>query len=574
MLIISFLKKILNKSYFEFIFFQIIILLNALSQIVSIISLYYFVSFFSGEKANSNFLKIIFKNNFFDFDINIYFYFFIFIGSVLLNNLLTIYANWFSINFVNKKSFETASQIFKNKTLIRYQKSIKTHSTDTTNTLTTEISRVMKNILYPITLINSKIIPFILILFVVFLKDPELFFYFIFFTFFIFYLIILIFRKRIYDNGKKISITSKNKLKIINEVANNLRIIKLFSLEKYFTDKFNYENKIAIDSQGQNMFLGSLPKNLVEIISVLIIGILFLSYGDEINQNKEIYSTLSFYIFSSYKIIPSIQTIASAYLSLKGNQSALMKINSSLNIRLSKAKEITKNQLDIFEKIKMSNVSFKYDKSDFKLSIPHFELKKSQIIGILGESGSGKSTFIDILCGLLEPQKAIFWINDKKIKYKKWSESLKKISTIVPQKIFLEDDELRKNIAFGVTDKEIDDEVVKKSIKISNLEKLIKSKKNKINFFIGENGSILSGGQIQRVGIARAIYRNFKILILDEATSALDNNNEKEILNNLKFLKLDSAVIVITHKEKLTKYFDITYRIKDGNLIKDTNLND
>ena len=574
MLIISFLKKILNKSYFEFIFFQIIILLNALSQIVSIISLYYFVSFFSGEKANSNFLKIIFKNNFFDFDINIYFYFFIFIGSVLLNNLLTIYANWFSINFVNKKSFETASQIFKNKTLISYQKSIKTHSTDTTNTLTTEISRVMKNILYPITLINSKIIPFILILFVVFLKDPELFFYFIFFTFFIFYLIILIFRKRIYDNGKKISITSKNKLKIINEVANNLRIIKLFSLEKYFTDKFNYENKITIDSQGQNMFLGSLPKNLVEIISILIIGILFLSYGDEINQNKEIYSTLSFYIFSSYKIIPSIQTIASAYLSLKGNQSALMKINSSLNIRLSKAKEITKNQLDIFEKIKMSNVSFKYDKSDFKLSIPHFELKKSQIIGILGESGSGKSTFIDILCGLLEPQKGIFWINDKKIKFKKWSESLKKISTIVPQKIFLEDDELRKNKAFGVTDKEIDDEVVKKSIKISNLEKLIKSKKNKINFFIGENGSILSGGQIQRVGIARAIYRKFKILILDEATSALDNNNEKEILNNLKFLKLDSAVIIITHKEKLTKYFDITYRIKDGNLIKDTNLND
>ena len=574
MLIISFLKKILDKSYFEFIFFQIIILLNALSQIVSIISLYYFVSFFSGEKANSNFLKIIFKNNFFDFDINIYFYFFIFIGSVLLNNLLTIYANWFSINFVNKKSFETASQIFKNKTLIRYQKSIKTHSTDTTNTLTTEISRVMKNILYPITLINSKIIPFILILFVVFLKDPELFLYFVFFAFFIFYIIILIFKKRIYDNGRKISISSKNKLKIINEVANNLRIIKLFSLEKYFTDKFNYENKITIDSQGQNMFLGSLPKNLVEIISILIIGILFLSYGDEINQNKEIYSTLSFYIFSSYKIIPSIQTIASAYLSLKGNQSALMKINSSLNIRLSKAKEITKNQLDIFEKIKMSNVSFKYDKSDFKLSIPHFELKKSQIIGILGESGSGKSTFIDILCGLLEPQKAIFWINDKKIKYKKWSESLKKISTIVPQKIFLEDDELRKNIAFGVTDKEIDDEVVKKSIKISNLEKLIKSKKNKINFFIGENGSILSGGQIQRVGIARAIYRKFKILILDEATSALDNNNEKEILNNLKFLKLDSAVIVITHKEKLTKYFDITYRIKDGNLIKDTNLND
>ena len=154
MLIISFLKKILDKSYFEFIFFQIIILLNALSQIISIISLYYFVSFFSGEKANSNFLEIIFKNNFFDFDVNIYFYFFLFIGSVLLNNLLTIYANWFSINFVNKKSFETASQIFKNKTLIRYQKSIKTHSTDTTNTLTTEISRVMKNILYPITLIN------------------------------------------------------------------------------------------------------------------------------------------------------------------------------------------------------------------------------------------------------------------------------------------------------------------------------------------------------------------------------------------------------------------------------------
>jgi len=568
MLIFSFLKKILEKNYFEFIFFQFIVLLNAISQIVSIVSLYYFVSFLSNEKINSNFLKIIFKNNFFELDHNIYFYICIFIGSILVNNFLTIYTNWFSVNFINKKNFLTAHQIFKNKIFVNYQKSIKTHSTDTANTLTTEINRVMRNILYPTILINSKIIPFIMILYVVYLKDAELFLYIVFFSFFIFYLIILIFKKRIYINGEKISISSKNKLKIINEVANNLRIIKLFSLEKYFTDKFNLENKTNIVSQGQNMFLGSLPKNIVEIISVIVIGILFFNFSNEINQNTEFYSTISFYVFSGYKIIPSIQTLANAYLSLKGNQSALNKVNSSLNKKLSFPKKIEKNKITNFDKIEIRDVIFKYDTSNFKLDIPNFELRKSQVIGILGESGSGKSTFIDILCGLLKPQNGSFRMNNKNIKFDEWSQNLKKISTIVPQKIFLEDDELRKNIAFGIPEEDIDDSIVKKSIKISNLEKLVKSKKKKINFFIGENGSMLSGGQIQRVGIARAIYRNFQILILDEATSALDNNNEKKILNNLQLIKSNSAIIVITHKEKLSKYFDVVYRIKNGKLLK------
>ena len=568
MLIFSFLKKILEKNYFEFIFFQFIVLLNAISQIVSIVSLYYFVSFLSNEKINSNFLKIIFKNNFFELDHNIYFYLSVFIGSILVNNFLTIYTNWFSVNFINKKNFLTAHQIFKNKIFVNYQKSIKTHSTDTANTLTTEINRVMRNILYPTILINSKIIPFIMILYVVYLKDAELFLYIVFFSFFIFYLIILIFKKRIYINGEKISISSKNKLKIINEVANNLRIIKLFSLEKYFTDKFNLENKTNIVSQGQNMFLGSLPKNIVEIISVIVIGILFFNFSNEINQNTEFYSTISFYVFSGYKIIPSIQTLANAYLSLKGNQSALNKVNSSLNKKLSFPKKIEKNKITNFDKIEIRDVIFKYDTSNFKLDIPNFELRKSQVIGILGESGSGKSTFIDILCGLLKPQNGSFRMNNKNIKFDEWSQNLKKISTIVPQKIFLEDDELRKNIAFGIPEEDIDDSIVKKSIKISNLEKLVKSKKKKINFFIGENGSMLSGGQIQRVGIARAIYRNFQILILDEATSALDNNNEKKILNNLQLIKSNSAIIVITHKEKLSKYFDVVYRIKNGKLLK------
>jgi ATP-binding cassette, subfamily B, bacterial PglK len=568
MLIISFLKKILSKNYFEFIFFQLLVILNAFSQIISIVSLYYFVSFLSNEQIDNSFLEIFFKNNFFVFNDNIYFYLTVFIGSILTNNLLTIYTNWFSINLINKKNFITANQIFENKILVNYQKSIQTHSTDTTNTLTTELNRVMRNILYPIMLINSKIIPLILILYVIFLKDSELFFYVVFFSFFIFYLLILIFKKRIYINGKKISTSSKNKLKIINEVANNLRIIKLFNLEKYFTGKFNIENKTIIVSQGQNMFLSSLPKNIVEIISVLVIGTIFFNYSYEINQNTQLYSTISFYVFSGYKIIPSIQTIASAYLSLKGNQSALIKVNNSLNKKILNQIKIPKNRINIFDKIEMHNVIFKYNRSSFKLSIPHFELNKSQVIGVLGESGSGKSTFIDILCGLLKPQKASFFLNDKRINFEKWGNNLKKISTIVPQKIFLEDDELRKNIAFGIPEEDIDDSIVKKSIKVSNLEKLVKSKKKKTNFFIGENGSMLSGGQIQRVGIARAVYRNFQILILDEATSALDSNNEKKILNNLQLIKSNSAIIVITHKEKLSKYFDVVYRIKDGKLLK------
>src|SRR6056300_1372319 len=254
MLIFSFIKKILHQNYFAFIFFQLVVFLNAISQIVSIVSLYYFVSFLSNEKVDINFLNNIHEKNFFELNYDVYFYFYLFVISVLINNFLTIYTNWYSVDFVNKKNFLISNQIFKNKIFINYQKSIKTHSTDTANTLTIEINRVIRNILYPIFLINSKIIPFIMIAYIIYLKNTELFFYLIFFSFFLFYLIILIFRKKIYINGKIISDTSKNKLKIINEVANNLRIIKIFSLEKYFANKFNIENQNNIFSQGQNMF--------------------------------------------------------------------------------------------------------------------------------------------------------------------------------------------------------------------------------------------------------------------------------------------------------------------------------
>jgi ABC-type bacteriocin/lantibiotic exporter with double-glycine peptidase domain len=215
--------------------------------------------------------------------------------------------------------------------------------------------------------------------------------------------------------------------------------------------------------------------------------------------------------------------------------------------------------------IQLNNVAFSYKKTNkLVLNNISFEIKKNQCLGIIGASGAGKSTLIDLILGLIRIKKGVVKIDGKTIdpNIDKW----KNLVGYVPQNIFLLEDTIKNNILFG--DSNINPIALEESIEFANLSAFVNSLPNGIETKIGEHGNNLSGGQLQRIGIARALYKKPEILILDEATSALDNKTEIEILSTIEKLKTNTTVIIITHRKSSLRICDSIIKIHKGQILK------
>ena len=235
-------------------------------------------------------------------------------------------------------------------------------------------------------------------------------------------------------------------------------------------------------------------------------------------------------------------------------------------ILIRKKKELSK-KINFNKQIYLKNISFKYPSREKQiLKNMNLIVQKNSFIGIGGESGSGKSTLVDIAMGIVKPDEGEIFIDNHSIhnSIDRWQ----KMIGYVSQNIFLIPNTIKHNIAFGLPDDEIDNDLINEVIKKCSLKKFIDSLELGVNTHIGEGGALISGGQQQRIGIARALYNKPQVLFFDEATSALDLGIEKEILNEISNLKKEFTLIFITHREGTLKYCDEKYIIKDGSLIR------
>ena len=356
--------------------------------------------------------------------------------------------------------------------------------------------------------------------------------------------------------------------RLILEGYGGSKEIKLLDRSSYFIDQFNfYSDQKKRIAANQSTF-AQVPRLYIELLAVLsVVGLVAIMLFQEY-PTEEIISKVGVFVVAVFRIIPSYSKISAALQNVKFNSVVLDIIYQKL--RELKIEEISDEvKVEFKKEIKFDSVFFRYSNSEKNvLNNIDFTIKKGRTIGFIGASGSGKSTIIDLLNGLLKPNAGQIRIDNIPLEecLKSWQQKI----GYVPQQNFLTDSSIASNIAFGIPEEEIDQIKLSNAIQKAELKKFIDSLPEGVQTKVGERGLQISGGQMQRIGIARALYNDPEVLIFDEATSALDEKTEINVLSAIRELKKSKTIIVITHRKNALKDCDKVYKL-DGGVLEEFN---
>ncbi len=376
----------------------------------------------------------------------------------------------------------------------------------------------------------------------------------------------LLIKKILLSEGEKRIRFSEKILKNLNESLHGIKNIKIFNAGKYFVSEVETNAKGLAKTNIIFSVFSQIPKNALEIIAVTLVAIMIYSKNVMGTFEIETFSTLSFFVLAAFKILPSISKIILSFQNLKFSEPSVEILKKE--IKKTNTKKINKNSKENpvkFENyISLNNVSFKYDyQAEYLFKNVNLKIFKNDIIGIFGESGSGKSTLIDIIIGLLKPTEGNIKVDGEKISDQN-RESWINCVGYVPQKIFLTDDTLYENVAFGKNKDQINKTKVIESLKSVELHKFLNL--TNLRRKLGQSGNNVSGGQLQRIGIARSLYKQSEIYIFDESTSALDDQAEKKMINLIKKISKKKPVIIVSHNLSNLKICNKVFCLKDKNL--------
>ena len=379
--------------------------------------------------------------------------------------------------------------------------------------------------------------------------------------------------KRLKWYGKNINIQSQKLLDNYLNIFGSIREIILTKKQNFFIKVMKKELDTNLKNEVKSGFFIDLPRVFIEMsmITLLVIVIFIIM---ETSENFQIVLTnLTILGALLFRAMPSISKIMyqGGSISLKYNKLIIVNnLISNLDDNLLKDDKIFDEKI-VFSKLEFKDVSFAYENNKNVLEKLNFKIKNNETIGIYSRSGSGKSTFLDLFCGLVSPTEGNIIVNDNiEIADSKLNLlNFQKIIGYISQNNYLLNDTIKKNITFGLEENEINDKRLEEVINLSKLRNLVDSKDEKFYFQIGDNGKNLSGGQRQRIIIARSIYKNSQILLLDEPTNSLDTNTEIEIINYIKdqFYK-KKTLIICSHNWEMLKFCDRIYSINDKKLVQ------
>ncbi len=487
---------------------------------------------------------------------------FIFIILLIISaslRLLIIYLNnYFAASLGN----ELGSSAYSNSLSQPYSYHLKTNTSNIISTIVTKTSSLTDTIRYLMLFISSLFI--FLSIFFSLLKINFSITFIISTSFIIFYAILILFiNKRINKISRVKSELVIQQTKSLQEGLGFIRDIILDKCQKTFETEFKWKDRKLRLIDAKSNFLEASPKYLLEVIGITVLIISSLVYSR--NNPIEIIPILGTFAFGIQRLLPPLQQIYGSYVFIETHKySSLSVLNMLENEREKELKKIKKFKEDFNNEINFKSVYFRYDKnSNYVLKDFDLNIKKGEKIGLIGKSGAGKSTILDLIMGLTKPEKGEILVDgknmhEKSFKIEGWYSQI----SHVPQNVFLSDQSLAENIAFGIDKNNIDMKKLKEAVKISQLTKLVENSEKGFFAKVGERGIQISGGQRQRIGIARAIYKGGKILILDEATSALDIDTEDSIMEFIKQLNKEYTLIIVSHRKNALKFCDRIITIK------------
>ena len=389
----------------------------------------------------------------------------------------------------------------------------------------------------------------------------------------ILYSIIKAFRKKIAEQGKKQNQYSAAYLKWVNQGLGAIKETKVLRKEAYFLQAFSKAYEEYGNSNRKFLFINQVPRMIIEstvVCGLLLLIIVKMLLGTPAN---EIVPLLGVLALAAFRLMPSANRIVNLSNNIRFNMPLFNELydeymhikNSSNILDYPLLKEYDNQKLKFAKEIKVSDIKFNYLNNKDVLQDVTFSIPKGKFVGIVGPSGAGKTTFVDILLGLLKPTGGKITVDGVDIfsNIRGWQANL----AYVPQSIYLIDGTIKENIALGVAEDEIDDELINKVLRMAELYDFVYSQPDNINTNVGERGVKLSGGQRQRIGIARALYQQPEVLILDEATSALDNETEKSITDTILKLKGKITIIAIAHRTSTLEQCDFKVKFENGKAI-------
>ena len=491
------------------------------------------------------------------------------VGLFATKNLFLAY----QVNLHSKYSFgvqvETSTYLFENYLARPYEFFLKTNTSELLRNAVGEVNSFVGYVLQPFLVIITECLVLLAIIGLLIYVEPLASLLAIVFIGGLGWTFHRLTKRRVADWGNERQRREGMKIKCLQEGFTGIKAIKLLDDPSFLSDSFREHAQLGAVAGRKQYAMQQMPRLLLETLAILGLVVLTLglvSIGEDGNASLP---KLGMIAFGLVRVMPSVARIVHSCQSVVYGWPCVKVLKEEIGDWESPSRNPEeKSESSFSEAFVMDNISFAYSQgSGNSLVNATVKVNKGSSVGIIGESGSGKSTLVDITLGLLQPSEGVLWVDGKKIGDEVSQSSWQKMVGYVPQEIYLTDDTLRSNVAFGVSPEKVDDERVWQCLEDASLKQFVRGLPLGLDTMMGERGSRLSGGQRQRVGIARALYGDPSFIVFDEATSSLDSETEQSVMQTVRDLQKTKTFLIVAHRLTTLKDCDVIYKIKDGQVV-------
>ena len=486
----------------------------------------------------------------------------------LLKNVYQAIANYVFHKFIYGKYTEISLRLLGGYLTMPYTEHIGRSSAELQRNVNTEVFWLFANVMIPMITISTEVVVVAVIMISLLILDPTGTIYLMLGFGVVIYFVMRVIKSKMTALGAKSQHHFGGMINVVNHSLGDLKLTKVSDLAGYILNKYR-ENIIIYSSNAAKLKnISQWPRYVAEVIVVIAATVAITVFQGEGQQGD--LSKIGFFAVAAIRLMPSFNRITSAYTSIKYYSASLNVVYNEISCESwsdQQKTEFSSNvELDYNKTIFLDNVSFKYPGENVAvIDGLTIEISKGQSLAFIGASGAGKTTIVDLICGLLSPSEGRILVDGIDISQN--MPGWRKRIAYVPQSIYIYDDTIINNIAYGVSDSDIDVQKVMMAAKMAMLDEYIADLENGYESYVGENGMKMSGGQRQRLGIARALYSDPDVLILDEGTSALDNESQDYIVDSIGKLS-GATVITIAHRLSSIDKCDVIYMIEKGKIKK------